>query len=119
MDSLILCKIPRGIFSDFFAESAEMLRLVTGWDMTADELQEIARRVTAAKSSSISEPAGRAMRTPFRRGSLPRPRRRSGRPPEPATNCKPPSPPTIQARGWTSEGRLTEDLLTSLGLAVM
>jgi aldehyde:ferredoxin oxidoreductase len=49
MDSLILCKFLRGVFSDFFAESAEMLRLVTGWDVTADELRVTAARVVTAK----------------------------------------------------------------------
>jgi aldehyde:ferredoxin oxidoreductase len=49
MDSLILCKFLRGVFSDFFAESAEMLRLVTGWDVTADELRETAVRIVTAK----------------------------------------------------------------------
>ncbi len=49
MDSLILCKFLRGVFSDFFAESAEMLRLVTGWDVTADELRQTAARIVTAK----------------------------------------------------------------------
>src|SRR3954468_5569419 len=49
MDSLILCKFLRGVFSDFYGESAEMLRLVTGWDVTADELHDTARRIVAAK----------------------------------------------------------------------
>lgn len=49
MDSLILCKFLRGIFVDFFAESAEVLRLVTGWDITADELRTTARRIIATK----------------------------------------------------------------------
>lgn len=49
MDSLILCKFLRGIFVDFFAESAEVLRLVTGWDITADELRITARRIVATK----------------------------------------------------------------------
>ena len=34
MDSLILCKFLRGVLSDFYAESAQMLRAVTGWDVT-------------------------------------------------------------------------------------
>ena len=34
MDSLILCKFLRGVFEDFYAEAAEMLRLVTGWAVT-------------------------------------------------------------------------------------
>ncbi|MDX1944771.1 MAG: aldehyde ferredoxin oxidoreductase family protein [Pirellulaceae bacterium] len=49
MDSLILCKFLRGVFADFQAEAAEMLRLVTGWDVTADELRLVAQRVVAAK----------------------------------------------------------------------
>jgi aldehyde:ferredoxin oxidoreductase len=49
MDSLILCKFLRGVFSDFHAEAAEMLRAVTGWDVTAEELGETARRILAAK----------------------------------------------------------------------
>jgi aldehyde:ferredoxin oxidoreductase len=49
MDSLILCKFLRGVFTDFHAEAAQMLRLVTGWDVTADELRDTARRIVAAK----------------------------------------------------------------------
>jgi len=49
MDSLILCKFLRGVLIDFHGEAAEMLRNVTGWDVTADELRETARRVVSAK----------------------------------------------------------------------
>jgi len=49
MDSLILCKFLRGVFSDFYDEAAEMLRRVTGWDVTAGELHDTARRIVAAK----------------------------------------------------------------------
>jgi aldehyde:ferredoxin oxidoreductase len=49
MDSLILCKFLRGVFSDFYGEAAEMLRRVTGWDVTARELHETACRIVAAK----------------------------------------------------------------------
>ena len=49
MDSLILCKFLRGVFQDFFAESAEILRLVTGWDVTADELRSTAQRIVTDK----------------------------------------------------------------------
>jgi aldehyde:ferredoxin oxidoreductase len=49
MDSMILCKFLRGVFEDFYAESAEMLRIVTGWDVTAAELRETARRIVSAK----------------------------------------------------------------------
>jgi aldehyde:ferredoxin oxidoreductase len=49
MDSLILCKFLRGVFTDFQAEAAGMLRTITGWDVTADELRDTARRIVAAK----------------------------------------------------------------------
>jgi aldehyde:ferredoxin oxidoreductase len=49
MDSLILCKFLRGVFTDFHDEAASMLRAVTGWDVTPDELRATARRIVAAK----------------------------------------------------------------------
>jgi aldehyde:ferredoxin oxidoreductase len=49
MDSLIICKFLRGVFEDFYAESADMLQRVTGWDTTADELRETARRIVGIK----------------------------------------------------------------------
>ena len=49
MDSLILCKFLRGVFTDFQAETAGMLHAVTGWDVTADELRDTARRILSAK----------------------------------------------------------------------
>jgi aldehyde:ferredoxin oxidoreductase len=49
MDSLILCKFLRGVFTDFHGEAADMLQKVTGWDVSADELRETARRIVAAK----------------------------------------------------------------------
>jgi aldehyde:ferredoxin oxidoreductase len=49
MDSLILCKFLRGVFTDFYAEAAGILRAVTGWNVTADELRATAQRIVAAK----------------------------------------------------------------------
>jgi aldehyde:ferredoxin oxidoreductase len=49
MDSLIFCKFLRGVFGDFYAESAEVLQAVTGWNVTADELHAIATRIVTAK----------------------------------------------------------------------
>jgi aldehyde:ferredoxin oxidoreductase len=49
MDSLILCKFLRGVFMDFHSETAAMLSAVTGWDVTADELRDTARRIVLAK----------------------------------------------------------------------
>jgi len=49
MDSLVLCKFLRGIFEDRFSAMAEMLAMVTGWDVTASELRQTARRIVTAK----------------------------------------------------------------------
>jgi aldehyde:ferredoxin oxidoreductase len=49
MDSLILCKFLRGVFEDFYGEAATMLHLVAGWEATADELRDTARRIVGAK----------------------------------------------------------------------
>ncbi len=49
MDSLIICKFLRGVFKDFHGETAAMLRSVTGWEVSAEELRETAARIVAAK----------------------------------------------------------------------
>jgi aldehyde:ferredoxin oxidoreductase len=49
MDSLILCKFLRGVFTDPFAEWAELLAAVTGWDVDGAELRRTARRIVLAK----------------------------------------------------------------------
>jgi aldehyde:ferredoxin oxidoreductase len=49
IDSLILCKFLRGVFADVWSEAAELLGNVTGWDVTADELRTVARRVVTAR----------------------------------------------------------------------
>jgi aldehyde:ferredoxin oxidoreductase len=49
MDSLILCKFLRGVFTDPWTEWARLLSLVTGWDVDAAELHETARRIVLGK----------------------------------------------------------------------
>ena len=49
MDSLILCKFLRGVFTDPFGEWAALLASVTGWGVTGDELRATARRIVLAK----------------------------------------------------------------------
>ncbi len=49
LDSLILCKFLRGVFADLFAESAGLLQLVTGWELTGAELHKTARRIIVSK----------------------------------------------------------------------
>jgi len=49
IDSLILCKFLRGIFEDKFSEMAEMLSLVTGWNIDGEELQQSAQKIVELK----------------------------------------------------------------------
>jgi aldehyde:ferredoxin oxidoreductase len=49
MDSMILCKFLRGVFTDHFTEWSSLLRPVTGWDIDATELAAVARRIVTAK----------------------------------------------------------------------
>lgn len=49
MDSMILCKFLRGVFTEPFDEWAALLASVTGWEVTADELQAVGQRIVLAK----------------------------------------------------------------------
>ena len=49
MDSLILCKFLRGVFTEPFEEWAGLLSAVTGWDVDGAELRRTARRIVMAK----------------------------------------------------------------------
>jgi aldehyde:ferredoxin oxidoreductase len=49
MDSLILCKFLRGVFTDPFTEWGGLLSAVTGWAVDAAELRRTARRIVLAK----------------------------------------------------------------------
>jgi aldehyde:ferredoxin oxidoreductase len=49
MDSMILCKFLRGVFTDPFTEWAALLAAVTGWDIDASELHATAQRIVLAK----------------------------------------------------------------------
>ena len=49
MDSLILCKFLRGVFEEPFEQWAALLSVVTGWDVTGDELRATAQRIVLAK----------------------------------------------------------------------
>jgi aldehyde:ferredoxin oxidoreductase len=51
LDSMILCKFLRGVFEDVWIESAEMLRMVTGWDVDSDELKTTSKRIINAKKT--------------------------------------------------------------------
>jgi len=49
LDSLIICKFLRKCFNDFYAEAADLLAHVTGWDYSAAELRRAGERIIIAK----------------------------------------------------------------------
>jgi aldehyde:ferredoxin oxidoreductase len=49
LDSLIVCKFLRKCFTDFYAESAEILEKVTGWSFSAAELRQVGERINVLK----------------------------------------------------------------------
>ncbi|HTT53120.1 MAG TPA: aldehyde ferredoxin oxidoreductase C-terminal domain-containing protein [Streptosporangiaceae bacterium] len=49
MDSMILCKFLRGVFTEPFDEWAALLSAVTGWPVDGTELHQTARRIVLAK----------------------------------------------------------------------
>lgn len=51
MDSLILCKFLRGVFDDKLSAMSEMLWLVTGWDMNAEQLGHVASQIANSRKS--------------------------------------------------------------------
>jgi aldehyde:ferredoxin oxidoreductase len=51
LDTMILCKFLRRAFDDLWSDSAEMLGLVTGWDVTASELRVTSKRIIDAKKT--------------------------------------------------------------------
>ena len=59
MDSLVLCRFLRGVFDDPWREWAQLLSLVTGWDVTADELRATAQRIVLAKRAYNLREGGR------------------------------------------------------------
>jgi aldehyde:ferredoxin oxidoreductase len=119
IDSLILCKFLRGVFTDLFAEGADLLRLVTGRAVSGDDLRRAARRiVTAKKLFNIREGWSRAEDTlpprflgeelaagPGRGAVLPR-ERLDGM-----------VRAYYAARGWDDQGRVGPALLRELDLA--
>jgi aldehyde:ferredoxin oxidoreductase len=120
MDSLILCKFLRGVFSDLFAESADILARVTGWDVTADELRTTAQRiVTAKKLYNIREgwtPAEDTLPRRFLSEGLP-----AGSSADailPRERLRAMIQAYYAARGWELDGRVSAQLLAHLDLTV-
>ncbi len=118
IDSLILCKFLRGIFTDLFTEGGELLRLVTGRDISGEEMRRAARRiVTAKKLFNIREGWSRAEDT------LPRRFLGEGLAVGPGRTAVLPRQRLDEmvrayyaARGWDEQGRVPGELVRALGL---
>ncbi len=118
LDSLIWCKFLRKAFHDFYEESAQVYSMVTGWEMTADDLRRCGERISNLKKLfNIREGWTRADDT------------------LPPRTLEEPLPTGVaagvgltreeldfmiagyyRARGWTEDGMITETKLAELGL---
>ena len=118
LDSLIWCKFLRKAFHDFYEESAQVYSMVTGWELTADELRRCGERISNLKKLfNIREGWTRADDT------------------LPPRTLEEPLPTGVaagvgltreeldfmiagyyRARGWTEDGMITETKLAELGL---
>jgi len=119
MDSLILCKFLRRVFTDFYSDAARMLQLVTGWDVTDRELKQTARRIVSAKKLFNI----RAGWTPAE-DTLPRRFLSEATRDAPDTRLSADSLSKAitaynQARDWTDEGWLPAAHLEELGLTTL
>jgi aldehyde:ferredoxin oxidoreductase len=117
MDSMILCKFLRGVFSDFYAEAAQMLQMVTGWEVDADELRQTAARIVAAKKL-FNQRAGWSPSE----DTLPPRLLAQALDDDPAARLTAEQLAAAVrsynlARGWSAEGRLSAKSLASLALA--
>ncbi len=121
LDSLIWCKFLRKAFHDFYEESAQVFTMVTGWEMTADDLRKCGERITNLKKLfNIREGWSRADDT------------------LPQRTLEEPLPTGVAAgvgltrqeldfmiagyylaRGWTPDGLIPEKTLAELGLQGM
>jgi aldehyde:ferredoxin oxidoreductase len=114
IDSLILCKFLRGVFPDLYSDAAEMLRLITGWEVTPDEMRATAARIVAAKKFFNQE----AGWTPAE-DTLPARLLRQPLPDDPEAALSPERLQSLvvayhRARGWSDEGHLPEHVVEEL-----
>ncbi len=118
LDSLVLCKFLRGVFGDFYEETATLLAAVTGWDVSAEELRTTAARiVTARKLFNVREGWTREEDT------LPERFLTEALPDGPVAGAALSArglnrmiAAYYEARGWTHEGDVPSSVVTDLGL---
>src|SRR5207244_6871262 len=110
----------RGVFSDLFAESADLLTRVTGWNVTGEELRTVARRIVTAKKLYNVREGWSAKEDTLPRRFLQQ-RLVNGN----ATAALPPERlrdmihAYYAARGWQTDGRVSARLIDELQLQDM
>ena len=118
LDSLIWCKFLRKAFHDFYEESAQVYSMITGWEMTADELRRCGERISNLKklfniregwSSADDTLPPRALEEPLPTGVA----AGVGLTKEELDFM---IAGYYQARGWTPDGMITDEKLEELGL---
>jgi aldehyde:ferredoxin oxidoreductase len=117
IDSLILCKFLRGVFADLYVESAEMLRVVTGWDVSADELRTVARRVVNARKCLNEREGWTSTEDTLPARLLSDVPRSVGEPFLPRDRLDAMIAAYYRERGWDEQGRVPYELRRQLGLA--
>ena len=119
IDSLIVCKFSRGTYYKELDDMAKLYTLVTGFDMTADELKKAGERIqNAAKLFNIREGLGRKDDTlPYKVMHCPVP---DEGPAKGAYVSKEELDLLLddyyEARGWTQMGVPTREKLKELGM---
>ena len=118
LDSLIVCKFVRKCFTDFYAEAAEIIRGVTGWECTEAALRATGERIhTLKKCFNIREqwqPSDdwlpeRLLSEPLSSGVA------SGTALSP-DELREMISGYYGARGWDADGFVPENKLTALGI---
>ena len=116
LDSAIFCKFLRGVFSDLYVEGAEYLRLVTGWDISADELQQTARRIVTVKKLFNVRAGWQPSEDTLPARLLQQPQADDAESHISASQLQELVYAYNVARGWTQEGWIPAELIEQLGL---
>ena len=119
VDSLIVCKFSRGTYYKEFEDMAKLYNLVTGVEMTAEDLRQAGERINnVARLFNIREGLGRKDDTlPYKVMHLPVP---DEGPSKGAYVTQKELDFLLddyyETRGWTKEGKPTKEKLKELGM---
>jgi aldehyde:ferredoxin oxidoreductase len=116
IDSLILCKFLRGVFVDLHEESAEMLRAVTGWNVSSDEAHQVSARIVNARKCLNQRQGWTRSEDALPPRLLTEQSDGDDRPFLPAARLRAMIDGYYRERGWDAEGRVPFKLRRSLDL---